>query len=104
MNYPWQVIVLAALLLGNRVSIRVSVDRPWVFWGVEVLNLAAMGWVGILGLDGMENFPVANWLVVALLGFHMVQNYSLRQRVLLERRSEEQFRENLRKMRNLEGE
>lgn len=104
MNYPWELMALAALLMGNRLAVRLAEKRPAVFWGMQGLNAVGAVLVGWFGISGMENFPIANWMVVGLLGFHMVQNHSLRERIRLERRSEEQFRENLRKMRENQGE
>jgi hypothetical protein len=78
-DFPWEVLVLGLVLLGNRVLLPLGVKRPWLFWALQAMDVAvAVGAVVHAGLPGRSAYPVVGWMVAALLAFHVVQNFTMR--------------------------
>ncbi len=75
--FPWDLLMLAAILLANRTVVP-SLKVPAMFWAFQAVNLAAAAWFAIFGIIGMADFPVAQFVVAALLVFHAVQNLFVR--------------------------
>lgn len=92
-RFPWEVVVLAVVLALNRLVVPGAVRRPPVFWGVQALNAALALGVVIFGVPGLEGYPAVSWLIAGLLAFHIVQNLTLRSRVLGEARRRADERE-----------
>lgn len=76
-QFPYDLAGLAVLLLLNRTVVP-SLSHAAAFWGFQVVNLGGALYFALAGIAGLENFPVANWIVAALLLFHGVQNVVLR--------------------------
>ena len=76
--FPWDILALASLLLANRTVVR-SIKPEWGFWAFQALNLAGAVWFAVEGIQGLDNYPIANWIVCGLLVFHAIQNYVVRQ-------------------------
>lgn len=94
-------LVAVAVIAANQGVLRVATLRrnPWVFWGLQLLNLVIACWVLLFGLPGFEH-TIGRWVGVVmglLLIFRIVQNNMLRQRYL--RREVEEEREEERKER-----
>lgn len=75
----WILLGIVALLVVNRFLLKLPgwSQRPVVFWGVQLVNLAAacfMIAVGIPELRGLARY--ANWVIALLFMFHIVQNNS----------------------------
>ena len=96
-HYPWEILFLAAVLLLNRAALRASWSRPWLFWLIQGLDGLCLGWLLLHGLSGLEHIPAANWMVAALIVFHMIQNFNLRTRSLQSGRAHTRLRQRMQK-------
>ncbi len=76
-QFPYDLAALAILLLLNR-TVVASLRHPAAFWGFQAVNLGGALYFALAGIAGLDNFPVASWIVAALLLFHGVQNVVLR--------------------------
>ena len=72
-NFPIDLACFAGLLLANR-TIVPELKHRVAFWSFQVVNLAGAGWFAFRGVEGLEQYPVASYLVAGLLLFHGVQN------------------------------
>ncbi len=95
-GFPWEAVVLSLVLLGNRVALRLSHRRVAIFWSIQAINLGCIGYVLGVGIGGMEDHAIVNWVVAALLVFHIAQNFSLRSRSRLADEMEENLKERVR--------
>ncbi|NOY24645.1 MAG: hypothetical protein GXP62_02125 [Oligoflexia bacterium] len=73
----WIIFGVVALLAINHFLLRLPgwTSRRGVFWGVQVVNLAAacfMIVVGIPNLHGLAHY--LNWVIALLFMFHIIQN------------------------------
>lgn len=75
-NFPFDLALLAGLLVANR-TVMQEVRRRAIFWAFQAVNLAAAAWFALVGIAGLEAFPIARWLVAGLLVFHAVQNVAV---------------------------
>ena len=71
--FPIDLACFAGLLLANR-TIVPELKNRYAFWTFQAVNLGAAGWFAFRGVEGLETYPVASWLVAGLLVFHGVQN------------------------------
>ncbi len=101
-EFPWEVLILGAVLAINRLGTPATYDRPVAFWGIQVMNLALAVPVVIWGLPGVEGFRGLDWLIAGLLVFHVLQNVALRSNVLTRKRQEQAERDRIRSIRALE--
>jgi hypothetical protein len=69
---------VAGWMLVNRVAVRKSIPRPAVYWGIQAGNVLAAAWLGIFGLGGLEEFPVAGWMLAVAMLLHVVRNEVVR--------------------------
>lgn len=103
-SFPWEVLILAAVLAANRLVVPSTYNRPAFFWGLQALNgglaLATAGY----GLPGLSAYPVVSWMVAALLAFHIFQNVAVRDATLTATRRAATEREQIRKLREIERE
>lgn len=79
---PRELMLLAGLLLMNRLIIPAQALVTPVYVAVQAMNVAAAVGVAWVGLPGLEAYPVVKWMIVILLVFHVVQNASVRYRKL----------------------
>jgi hypothetical protein len=101
-DFPWEVLVLGLVLLGNRVLVPLASTRPPLFWGIQAVDVAmAVAAVVHAGLPGKTEYPVVGWTVAALFVFHVVQNFALRDQARLRREREANDRERLRMLRGM---
>jgi hypothetical protein len=70
---PWDVTALAVLIVANRTATG-SLDKSAVYYPIQLSLLASAGWFATQGIRGLDGYPVARWIVVALMVFHVVQN------------------------------
>jgi hypothetical protein len=99
-DFPWEVLVLGLVLLGNRVILPLTLDRKPLFWLLQAIDVAtAVAAVVTAGLPGRAPYPVVGWMVAALLVFHIVQNFSMRDHALHRRAMEAADKEHLRMLR-----
>ncbi|MFZ5481812.1 MAG: hypothetical protein ACOZNI_33940 [Myxococcota bacterium] len=100
-TFPWEVLVLGLVLLGNRVVLPLTLARPPLFWGLQALDVAvAVAAVAHAGLPGRTAYPIVGWMVAALLVFHVVQNFAVREQHRLREEREAAEREHLRILRD----
>jgi len=96
-------LLIVALIAANQVILRVAALRssPWVFWGLQIVNLAVACWILLFGLPGFDHIRFVSWIFGLLILFRIVQNNGLRSRYLrtaqLDAREEEK-REQIREM------
>ncbi len=79
---PRELMLLAGLLLMNRLVIPSQVLVTPVYYAVQAMDVAAAVGVAWVGLPGLDEFPVVRWMIVILLAFHVAQNASVRYRKL----------------------
>lgn len=103
-TFPWEILILAAVLAGNRLVVPGSYNRPAVFWGFQALNIAIAIATAFYGLPGLSTYPIVSWMVAGLLAFHVFQNFALRDAALIRARRDKQEREQLRKLREIDRE
>lgn len=77
---PVELVVLAVLLLVNRLVIPGQAQNLVVYTLIQLADLLAAAVVLWRGLPGLDAFPVVRWLVAGLLVFHVAQNASIRSR------------------------
>ncbi|MDG1483510.1 MAG: hypothetical protein P8R54_28220 [Myxococcota bacterium] len=66
-----------AVLACNHAVLRLPgwLDRMWLFWGVQLLNLSASCYLLGFGIPEFRaNLAVANWMFGLLFIFHIVSN------------------------------
>lgn len=78
MTLPWDLLVAAALLVVNRVVPGRHLGRLGVYVGLQVVDLAALLWFLVHGVDGLSGFRVAGWAISGLFAMHLVTNASRR--------------------------
>lgn len=100
-SYPWEVVVLSVILLSNRLVARAYWGQAAGFWSVQAVNLGAAVYIAYFGISGLQSFGPVNYLVSALLVFHIAQNFGIRQRLLQSRAAEQRFREEAQKARSI---
>jgi len=101
MGVPWEVVVLAAVLVLNRFAARAVLQRPILYWGVQVINAVLAALVAVFGLPGLPAVPAVRWLVSGLLVFHIVQNLAYRSQVRGAAKRELAERERIRQLKAL---
>jgi len=107
-------LVAVAVIAANQAVLRLAALRrnPWVFWSLQVVNLAIACFLFLYGIPGFEH--TYGWWFGRVMGllliFRIVQNNMLRQRYLraeIERERDEEKRERVReaarKLREAEG-
>ncbi|MFN7143537.1 MAG: hypothetical protein ACK4YP_07175 [Myxococcota bacterium] len=99
--FPWEVLVLAALLAVNRLLVPMTYTRPAAFWAIQAVDVALAVLVAVYGVPGLEAFRSVGWLIAGLLVFHVLQNIALRSQARAKREREEGERERLRKLRSM---
>ena len=102
-NYPWDIMALAGILLLNRAALRASWSRPWLFYLIQGLDGGCVVYLIVFGLKGLAHIPAANWIVVALLLFHIAQNVSMRTHARQSGQADARMRNMLREARNLKS-
>ncbi len=95
-SFPWEAVALSLVLLGNRVALRLSHRHVAIFWMIQAINVGCMAYVLGVGINGMEDHAIVNWVVAALLCFHIAQNFSIRSRSRLADELEENLKERVR--------
>jgi|GEM_PF-1122064 len=83
----WVLMGIIALLVINRFLVRLPGwdQRRGLFWGVQLVNLAAACFMIVVGVPELTGISrTANWMVALLFMFHIVQNNS---RLTQERRA-----------------
>lgn len=87
--------VVGAMAL-NQLIMRVGAltGRAWIFWSLQVMNLAVGSAVIFFGLPGFEPWPVISWMLGLLFFYRTVSNTNARAEWLRERAmpSEEEVR------------
>lgn len=101
---PWELLALAALLLGNRVALPRLHAQPRVYWLVQAVDALVLVAALVFGLPGLPDDGPAGWLVAAVMGFHLVQNAALRHRQQLAAEEAASRREQLRLAREIRSE
>ena len=96
---PWEIGLLSAVLLSNRLAAKVFHVNARIFWTVQASNLGMAAFVAWYGLPGLERFGGVRWMVAALLVFHAVQNLGIRSTYAREARYEAETRARLRALR-----
>lgn len=74
-----------AVLACNHAVLRIPgwLERVWLFWGVQALNLAAAVYLILVGLPGFEGtLAIANWMFGLLFIYHIISNNRRLQRAL----------------------
>jgi hypothetical protein len=99
--FPWELLALAALLAVNRAIVPRVLKRAWLFWAIQGLDVVAAGLVILVGMPGMERYHVVNWMIAALLVFHIVQNLAQRDRAKLHDEHEAAMKERRTMLREL---
>lgn len=100
-TFPWEVLVLAALLAVNRLVVPMTFTRPAAFWAIQAVDVVLAVLVAVFGIPGLEAYRSVGWLIAGLLAFHVLQNIALRSQALAKRAREEGERERLRKLRSM---
>ncbi len=103
-TFPWEVLVLAAVLAVNRLAVPSTFFRPAAFWAIQAVNVVLALVAAVYGVPGLTAYPSVGWLVAGLLAFHVFQNAALRSQALRKREQEQRERERLQKLRALEPE
>jgi hypothetical protein len=78
-----------AVLAGNHAVLRMPgwLERVWLFWLIQALNLAAACYLIVFGIPEFRtNLAVANWMLGLLFVFHAVSNNRRLQRELTARK------------------
>lgn len=78
-----------AVLAGNHAVLRVPgwVERVWLFWSVQLLNLGAACYLIAVGIPEFRGtMTIANWMLGLLFIFHTVSNNRRLQRAIKGRR------------------
>lgn len=73
----WILFAIVGALATNHVLIRLPgwADRAWLFWIVQLMNLAAAGFLVGVGLPGFSgNLAVVNYVMALLFIVRAVQN------------------------------
>ena len=68
---------IVAVLAGNHVVLRLPgwVERTWLFWSVQALNISAACYLLAIGIpEFRDNLTIANWMLGLLFIFHTVGN------------------------------
>jgi hypothetical protein len=97
--YPWEIILLSAALLSNRLTARFFHLRASLFWGVQVCNIGMAVFVVRHGLPGLGQFDSITWMIAALLAFHVAQNFGIREKYARDARMAATEREHRRLLR-----
>lgn len=98
-GFPWEIALLSAVLLSNRLTAKAFHLSARLFWTVQASNLGMAAFVAWYGLPGLERFGGVRWMVAGLLVFHAVQNFGVRATYAREARYEREEREQLRALR-----
>lgn len=79
---------VVAMLGINQALVRVAglLDRPWLFLGVQGLNILAGAALLVWGLPGFRQWPAISWFIGLLFLARVVQNNLARQEEVRERR------------------
>jgi hypothetical protein len=77
---PAELIVLAVLLLINRLVVPTQALNTPVYGAIQLANGAAGVYALFVGVPGLDRYPVVGWMVGGLLLFHVAQNASIRSR------------------------
>lgn len=99
--YPWEIILLSAVLLSNRLTARFFHLRASLFWGVQACNIGMAVFVVRHGLPGLAQFGSITWMIAALLVFHVAQNFGVREKYARDARADAADRERLRLLRGV---
>lgn len=75
---PWDLMVVAGWMLVNRVTVRKTIPRPALYWGIQAGNVLAAAWLAIFGLRGLEDFPVSGYMLAVAMLLHVVRNEVVR--------------------------
>lgn len=62
---------------------------PFIFWGVQLLDLAIASAILYFGLPGFEHLPIISVFVALVFAFHVAQNHLLKARLDRDDRNEE---------------
>jgi hypothetical protein len=100
-EFPWEVVVLAVVLAVNRLIVPATYTRAAAFWALQVMNLSLAVVVVMVGLPGLANYPVVNWMIAGLLAFHAFQNIALRRVTLDRAEADAAERERIKQVRRL---
>jgi hypothetical protein len=100
-TFPWDILVLAAVLAVNRLAVPGSLFKPGLFWAIQAMNIGLAAYVALVGLPGVAGFPSVGWIVAALLTFHTFQNLTVRSAALHKRDREAAERDRVAKLRAL---
>ena len=74
-----------AVLAGNHAVLRIPgwVERVWMFWSIQLLNLGAACYLIAVGIPEFRGtMTVANWMLGLLFIFHAVSNNRRLQRAM----------------------
>lgn len=102
-EFPWEVVVLAVVLAINRLLVPATYTRPAAFWAIQAGNAVLAIAIIVVGLPGLANFPVVNWMIAGLLAFHAFQNIALRRATLEREAADTEERERIKRLRRLEA-
>lgn len=73
-------------MAANQLVMRVHAMKgsPWIFWPLQLLNLAVGSLLILVGLPGFDAYPVIRWILALFFFFRVVLNNNERQKWLLE--------------------
>lgn len=82
--------VVGAMAL-NQLVMRVHglKGQPFVFWPIQLLNLAVGSGLILVGLPGFNAYPAIRWVLALFFFFRVILNNNARQAWLLEQRGAE---------------
>ena len=80
MEVPPELVGVAVLLGVIRWVLPGRERKRWVYWPLTAANLPGAAYFAIRGVSGLEGYSVVRGLLVALVGVHIVQNLSARDR------------------------
>ena len=79
-------LVLIGVIAANQLVLRLAGlrARAFVFWGLQVINLALICYIFTMGLPGFEAAPLISYAIGLIFMLRVIQNNALRTKFLRE--------------------
>ena len=77
-------LVLIGIITANQLVLRVAGLRSkgWIFWPLQLLNLALVCYIFLMGLPGFDGLPWVSYAIGLIFTLRIIQNNNLRVRFL----------------------
>jgi hypothetical protein len=79
-------LVLIGIITANQAVLRIAGLRgsPWIFWGLQSVNLGFICYIFTAGLPGFEASPMISYAIGLIFTLRVIQNNGLRAKLLRE--------------------